>query len=83
MSHITIDKMLALHHAVIPKFLEAVSFGSPPREAGVPIEYRVPQGARIEVWDSGMHIRAGARDGGRALRGSDLGGRAAQQAYVG
>jgi hypothetical protein len=62
MSHITIDKMLALHHAVIPKFLEAVSFGSPPREAGVPIEYRVPQGARIEVWDSGMHIRAGVGD---------------------
>jgi hypothetical protein len=28
MSHITIDKMLALHHAIIPKFLEAVGCGN-------------------------------------------------------
>jgi len=62
MTHITIDKMLALHHAIIPKFLEAVSFGSPPREAGVPIEYRVPQGARVEVWDSGIKAHAIAED---------------------
>jgi pimeloyl-ACP methyl ester carboxylesterase len=62
MTHITIDKMLALHRAIIPKFLEAVSFGSPPREAGVPIEYRVPQGARVEVWDSGIKVQASAED---------------------
>jgi hypothetical protein len=62
MSHITIDKMLALHNAIIPKFIEAVSFGPPPRQAGVPIEYRVPAGAPIEVWDSGVEIRAVAED---------------------
>jgi pimeloyl-ACP methyl ester carboxylesterase len=62
MTHITIDKMLALHHAIIPKFLEAVSFGSPPHEAGVPIEYRVPAGARVDVWDSGVEIKAGSQD---------------------
>jgi hypothetical protein len=62
MSHVTIDKMLALHNAIIPKFIEAVSFGSPPRRAGIPIEYRVPAGAPIEVWDSGVEIRAAAED---------------------
>jgi hypothetical protein len=62
MSHITIDKMLALHSAIIPKFIEAVSFGAPPRVAGIPIEYRVPAGAPIEVWDSGVEIRAEAGD---------------------
>jgi hypothetical protein len=63
MSHVTIDKMLVLHNAVIPKFLEAVSFGSPaPRDNGVPIEYRVPAGAHVDVWDSGVQVRTSAGD---------------------
>ena len=61
-NHITIDKMLVLHHAILPKFVDAVSLGSPPGSAGVPIEYRVPAGVPIEVWDSGMLVRANSGD---------------------
>ena len=62
MNHITIDKMLTLHHAILPKFLEAVSLGSPPGSGGVPIEYRVPALVPIEVWDSGVLVRADPGD---------------------
>ena len=62
MNHVTIDKMLALHRAILPKFVEAVSLGSPRGSAGVPIEYRVPSGVPVEVWDSGMAVRAEAGD---------------------
>jgi LysM repeat protein len=51
--------MLALHRAILPQFVEAVSLGSPPGSAGVPMEYRVPAGV---VWDSGMAVRAEAGD---------------------
>jgi hypothetical protein len=56
MNHVTIDKMLALHRAVLPKFVEAVSLGSPPGSAGV------PAGVPVEVWDSGIAVRAEAGD---------------------
>ncbi len=62
MNHVTIDKMLALHYALFPKFLEAVSLGSPSSSASIPIAYRVPAGLPIEVWDSGMLVRADAGD---------------------
>jgi hypothetical protein len=62
MNHITIDKMVALHRAILPKFVEAVSLGSPRGSAGVPIEYRVPAGFPIEIWDSGIAVRAEAGD---------------------
>jgi len=62
MNHVTIDKMLTLHRAILPKFVEAVSLGSPPGSGGIPIEYRVPMGVPIEVWDSGMAVRATAGD---------------------
>ena len=42
MNHVTIDKMLALHYAILPKFLQAVSLGSPSSSTSVPIAYRVP-----------------------------------------
>ena len=61
MNHVNIDKMLVLHHAIIPKFVEAVSPESPPDLMGlpsIPIEYRVPVGVPIEIWDSGMQVRA-------------------------
>ncbi len=61
-NHVNIDKMLALHQAILPKFVEAVSLGSPPGAAGVAIEYRVPVGVPIEVWDSGMLARADPGD---------------------
>ena len=62
MNHVTMDRMLELHHAILPKFVEAVSLKSPPGPAGVPIEYRVPAGVPIEVWDSGVLVRAEAGD---------------------
>ena len=61
MNHVTMDKMLELHHALLPKFVEAVSLGSPSGPTSVPIEYRVPAGVPVEVWDSGD---TGARRGG-------------------
>ena len=60
MNHVTIDKMLALHYALFPKFREAVSLGSPSSSTSIPIAYRVPAGLPIEVWDSGMLVRADA-----------------------
>ena len=61
MNHITIDKVLALHYALFPKFLEAISLGSPSSSTSIPIAYRVPAGYPIEVWDSGMLVRANQR----------------------
>jgi hypothetical protein len=62
MNHVTIDKMSALHRAILPKFVEAVSLGSPQGSGGVPIEYKVPAGFPIEVWDSGVSVRADPGD---------------------
>jgi hypothetical protein len=49
------------HVTILPKFVEAV-IGSPPGSGGVPIEYRVPAGFPIEVWDSGVLVRAALGD---------------------
>ncbi len=62
MTHVTIDKMPALHQAIVPKFIEAARYRSPPPGPRVAIEYRVPAGAPIEVWDSGMQVAAAADD---------------------
>jgi pimeloyl-ACP methyl ester carboxylesterase len=62
MTHVTIDKAPALHQAIIPKFIEAARYHSPPPGSRIGIEYRVPAGAPIEVWDSGMQVSASADD---------------------
>ncbi len=62
MTHVTIDKMPALHQAIVPKFIEAARYRSPPPGPRVAIEYRVPAGAPIEVWDGGMQVAAAADD---------------------
>jgi len=62
MTHVTIDKAPALHQAIIPKFIEAAHYHSPPPGSRIGIEYRVPAGAPIEVWDSGMQVSAGPED---------------------
>ena len=56
-SHITIDKSRALHEAIIPKFLQVAAFGSMPPDGAVAIDYTVPNGEKIEIWDSGIAIR--------------------------
>ena len=61
-SHVTIDKSRALHEAIIPKFLQVAAFGPTPSEDAVVIDYVVPKGEKIEVWDSGVAIRAEAGD---------------------
>ena len=62
MNHVTMDKMLELHQVILPKFVEAASLESAPGPGGVPIEYRVPAGVPVEVWDSGILVRAEAGD---------------------
>ena len=56
-SHVTIDKSRALHEAIIPKFLQVAAFGSAPPDGAVAIDYTVPNGEKIEIWDSGITIR--------------------------
>ena len=56
--HVTIDKMRALHEAIIPKFLQAAAFSAVPDDSAVALDYVVPKSANIEVWDSGIAIRA-------------------------
>ncbi len=62
MTHVTIDKMPALHQAIVPKFIEAARYRPPPPGQRIMLEYRVPAGAPIEVWDGGMQVAAGADD---------------------
>lgn len=60
--HITIDKVRALHEAIIPKFLQAAASGIAPDDNPVALDYAVPKNANIEVWDSGIAVRAVAGD---------------------
>jgi hypothetical protein len=60
--HVTIDKVRALHEAIIPKFLQAAALGAPPDDGAVALDYVVPKSANIEVWDSGIAIRAESSD---------------------
>jgi len=61
-SHVTIDKARVLHEAIIPKFLQVAAFGSPQNDNPVSIDYVVPKDAAIEIWDSGITIRAEPAD---------------------
>jgi LysM repeat protein len=61
-SHITIDKTRALHEAIIPKFLQVATFSATPDDGAVALDYAVPKNATIEVWDSGIAIRAESGD---------------------
>jgi hypothetical protein len=58
MGHVTIDKSRALHDAIIPKFVQAAASGMPPNDDPVPISYVMPKDAPLELWDSGITIRA-------------------------
>ena len=58
MGHITIDKSRVLRDAIVPKFLQVAALGSPPNDSPVPIDYVVPKDGNIELWDSGIAIRA-------------------------
>lgn len=58
LGHITIDKSRVLHEAIIPKFVQAATSGMPPNDDPVPISYVVPKDAALEIWDSGVTVRA-------------------------
>jgi LysM repeat protein len=66
-SHVTIDKSRALHEAIIPKFLQVAAFGSTSPEGAVAIDYTIPNGEKIEIWDSGIAIRAENGDTAESL----------------
>jgi hypothetical protein len=67
MAHVTIDKSHALHAAIIPKFLQAAASGMPPNDDPVPISYVVPRDAPLELWDSGITVRAESGDTAETL----------------
>ena len=61
-SHITIDKMDAVHQQLVAKIVELAT--TPPEAEGeiVPLRYVVPQSEEIELWDSGTAVTAHSRD---------------------
>jgi pimeloyl-ACP methyl ester carboxylesterase len=69
-SHITIDKMDAIHQQLIAKILQLtaapakVEGAAPAKVEGqaIPLRYVVPPGEAIELWDSGMAVTARSRD---------------------
>jgi hypothetical protein len=70
-SHITIDKMDAVHQQLIAKIVRLTTApakveGVAPAKAvegeAIPLRYVVPAGEAIELWDSGMTVTARSRD---------------------
>jgi hypothetical protein len=57
-SHITIDKMDAVHQQLIAKILEISATPAKIGEEIAPLRYAVPPKEPIELWDSGMVIAA-------------------------
>ncbi len=58
-SHITIDKMDAVHQQLVTKIVELAA--TPTKVEGdtiLPLRYAVPPNADIELWDSGMALTA-------------------------
>jgi pimeloyl-ACP methyl ester carboxylesterase len=64
-SHITIDKMDAIHQQLIAKIVRLTAAPAKVEKAeaeAIPLRYVVPAGEAIELWDSGMAVTARSRD---------------------
>lgn len=57
-SHINIDKMDDVHAQVITKILQLATTPAKAEGEAVPLNYVVPPGTAIELWDSGMPVFA-------------------------
>jgi Alpha/beta hydrolase family len=61
-SHITIDKMDAIHQQLIAKIVQLTAAPAKVEGEAIPLRYVVPAGEAIELWDSGMAVTARSRD---------------------
>jgi pimeloyl-ACP methyl ester carboxylesterase len=61
-SHVTIDKLDALHDQLIAKCVELATTPVQAEGAAIPLRYVVPAGAPVELWDSGFAASARAGD---------------------
>src|SRR6202158_1972561 len=61
-SHITIDKMDAIHQQLIAKVVQLTAAPAKAEGEGIPLRYVVPASEEIELWDSGMAVTARSRD---------------------
>ena len=61
-SHITIDKMDAIHQQLIAKIVRLTAAPAKVEGEVIPLRYVVPAGEEIELWDSGMAVTARSRD---------------------
>ena len=56
--HVTIDKMDGVHEQVMDKILQLATTPAKAGGEAVPLNYVVPPGVAIELWDSGMPVFA-------------------------
>lgn len=61
-SHISIDKLDALHDQLIAKCAELATTPAKAEGEAIPLRYVVPPDAPVELWDSGMAVSARAGD---------------------
>jgi LysM repeat protein len=56
--HVNVPKISGLQAAVAAKIVQVASAPSLNGPSAVPIEYAIPRSERIELWDSGLSVRA-------------------------
>ena len=61
-SHISIDKLDALHDQLIAKCVELATTPAKAEGEAIPLRYVVPPDAPVELWDSGIAVSARAGD---------------------
>ena len=61
-SHITIDKLDALHDQLIAKCVQLATTPAKAEGEAIPLRYVVPPDAPVELWDSGIAVAARAGD---------------------
>jgi len=61
-SHITIDKLDALHDQLIAKCVQLATTPAKAEGQAIPLRYVVPLDAPVELWDSGIAVPARAGD---------------------
>jgi pimeloyl-ACP methyl ester carboxylesterase len=66
-SHITIDKVDALHRQLVAKILQLAATPAKTDDEIMPLRYAVPAKAEIELWDSGTAVTARAGDNLQSL----------------